>query len=71
MLEHEPEHGAQLASARARPAEVLAAGDHGRSDLLGAEGRPVAVASGEEVRHPVPDVRAVREPGPQHAGPQR
>lgn len=71
VLEHQPEPGAQLAVPRARTAEVLATRDHGRGDLLRAQGGPVAVPGCEEVRHPVPDVRALCQSGPQHAWPQR
>lgn len=71
VLEHQPEPGAQPALPRARPAQVLEAGDHGRGHLLRAERGPVAFAGRQEVRHPVPDVRALREPRPQHARPER
>lgn len=71
VLEHQPEPGAQPAVPRARAAEVLAAGDHGRGYLLRAQGRPVAVSSCEKVRHPVPNVRALCQSGSQHAWPQR
>lgn len=70
MLEHKPESGAQPTVPRAWASEVLATGDYGRSDLLRAKGRPVAVASSKEVRHTVSNVRPVCQPGTQHAGPQ-
>lgn len=70
VLEH-ADAGAQLAVPRARPTQVLAAGDHGRSHLLRAEGRPVPVAGRSQIRYPLPDLRAVRQPGPQHARAQR
>lgn len=63
----QPEPDPPSALSRARPAKVLAPGNDGRSDLQRAEGGPVAVAGGPQVRHPLPDVRAVREPGAQHA----
>lgn len=71
VLEHEPVAGAQPAVPRARPAQVVAPGDHGRGHLLRAEGGTQPVAGRAQVRHPVPDLRAVRQPRAQHAGPQR
>lgn len=68
VLEHEPVAGAQPAVPRARPAQVLAARDHGRGYPVRAEGGTVAVAGCSQVRHPLPHLRAVRQPRPQHAG---
>lgn len=71
VLEHQPEPGAQPALPRARAAQVVAARDHGRGHLLGAEGGALAVTGCQEIRHPIPDVRALRQPRPQHARPKR
>lgn len=68
VLEHEPVAGAQPAFPRTRSAQVVAARDHGRGHPVCAEGGTVAVAGGPQVRHPLPHVRAVRQPRPQHAG---
>lgn len=70
VLEHKSKPGAQSAIPRARAAQVLAAGDHGRGNLLGPEGGPVVVAGRAKVRHSLPDLRAVRQPRPQHAWPE-
>lgn len=71
MLEHQPISGAQPALPRAWASQILAAGDHGRGHLLCPQRGPVPLASGEEVRHTVPDIRVVRKPGPQYAWAER
>lgn len=71
VLEHQPEPGAQPAVQRARSAQVVEARDHGRGHTVRAQGGPVAVPGRAQVRHTVPDVRAVRQPRPQPARPFR
>lgn len=70
VLEH-ADFGAQLKIPRARTTQILAARDHGRSHLLRAEGRTIPIAGSPKIRYSVPDIRPVRQPSPQHAGPQR
>lgn len=67
VLEHQPEPGAQPPVQGTRPAQIVETGDDGRGHTVGAQGGPVPVPGGPQVRHTVSDVRAVRQPGAQPA----
>jgi hypothetical protein len=68
VLEHEPVAGAQPSVPRARTSQVVATRDHGRGDPLRPQGGAESLPGRQEIRHPLPDVRAVRQQSAQHAG---
>lgn len=64
VLEHQPKPGAQPAVQRARSAQVVETRDHGRGHTVRAQGGPVVVPGRAQVRHTVPNVRAIRQSCP-------